>query len=202
MADQISGLLSPFLRNRRVNVARPFLRGRVLDFGCGGGILGNYILGGDYLGVDLDRETVEIAAQTHIGHRFLLESEFDESEQFDTIVSLAVIEHIADPAALLHRFKDMLKPSGQIVLTTPNPMLDGIHGLGARIGLFSQEGHEEHVSLLNRESIGALARAVNLKVILYRRFLLGANQLVVLAHKGSVDEAAGGKADEIAREQS
>ena len=195
MADQISGLLSPFLRGRRLSAARPFLRGRVLDFGCGVGILGNYVLSTDYVGVDLDRESVEIAARNHAGHRFMLESELDISEQFDTIVSLAVIEHIADPVALLRRFKRLLNPGGHIVLTTPNPMLDAVHGLGARIGLFSKEGHQEHVSLLNRASIGALASAVDLELSLYRRFLLGANQLVVLAQKQRVDVEAGGKSD-------
>jgi len=191
MADQISGLLSPFLRAQRIRVARPYLRGSVLDFGCGVGVLGSYVRKGDYTGVDIDRECVEIAARNNIGHRCILESELVDSEQFDTIVSLAVIEHVADPAGMLQRFKSMLKPGGHIVLTTPNPLLDAAHGLGARIGLFGEEAHQEHVSLLNSASIRDLARIVDLELSVYHRFLFGANQLVVLAQFGRADGAEG-----------
>ena len=40
MTDQAAeGLLSPMLRNRRIQAVKPFLRGRVLDVGCGNGAL-------------------------------------------------------------------------------------------------------------------------------------------------------------------
>jgi len=39
MADQADGFLSPFLRKKRIEMALPFIKGRVIDIGCGVGKL-------------------------------------------------------------------------------------------------------------------------------------------------------------------
>ncbi len=79
----------------------------------------------------------------------------------------------------LSNLKSMLAPGGKIVISTPNPALEWAHYLGVSVGLFSRQGHEEHKSLLNRRQIAELASEVGLRLILYRRFLFGANQLAV-----------------------
>lgn len=178
MPDQISGLLSPWLRRRRLNAVQPLLRGKVLDIGCGVGALAADCRPDSYLGVDIDEESLELARRSHPGFRF--QKGLPEIGSFDTVVLLAVIEHIPDPADLLRHLRALLGPEGRILLTTPNPCVEGVHAFGARLGLFSKEAREEHERLYDAASMRALAERSGLLVREERRFLLGANQLFVL----------------------
>ena len=181
MGDQISGLLSPFLflPTQRMNGVKHHLHGQVLDFGCGIGALCRHIPADKYTGVDLDWESVDIVRRLNPSYRFFTVADFSATGPYDTIVSLAVIEHVESPADFLSNLKSMLAPGGKIVISTPNPALDWAHYLGASVCLFSRKGHEEHKSLLNRRRIAEFASEVGLRLILYRRFLFAANQLAV-----------------------
>ena len=56
MTDQAEeGLLSPYLRSKRIGAALPFLKGRILDYGCGSGALAAVVKPDRYVGVDVDR---------------------------------------------------------------------------------------------------------------------------------------------------
>jgi 2-polyprenyl-3-methyl-5-hydroxy-6-metoxy-1,4-benzoquinol methylase len=178
MPDQVSGLLSSWLREKRLEVVRQYLSGRVLDFGCGVGSLACYCEPDMYLGVDVDDTSTSIARRRFPRHSF--SRTVDPSDSFDTIVALAVIEHVADPLALLRMLRGMLNRRGIIVLTTPHPRFEWIHTAGARLHLFSCEAADEHQVLLDRVSVEALCTQLPLRLALYRRFLLGANQLFVL----------------------
>ncbi|MBN1510467.1 MAG: class I SAM-dependent methyltransferase, partial [Phycisphaerae bacterium] len=69
MANQASGFLSPFLRGCRLRAARPFIDGgRVLDMGCGTGSLADIVAPQQYLGVDIDAESVRLARRRHPDH--------------------------------------------------------------------------------------------------------------------------------------
>jgi len=186
MSGELNGLLSPFLRRQRISAALPFVRGRVLDWGCGSGALTPHCDPATYTGVDIERSVIETARERHPAAHFHLLDAFDDAAHgpFDTIVALAVIEHLPDPDAFISRMRGLLAPGGHIVLTTPNPNLDWAHGVGGRLGIFSKESHEEHQSLMDRTGIEAVARRSGMTVAVYRRFLFGANQLAVLAHQG------------------
>lgn len=179
MGDQgAGGTLSPFLRRTRFRAALPYIRGRVLDFGCGVGALANHVSQVDYLGVERDKASLTEASRRHPEHQFA--EVWPPELRFDTVVALAVLEHLHDPLAFLRQARAALRPGGTIVLTTPHPAWEWVHSLGARVGLFSHEAHEEHEELLNREEIERLARAADLALAVYARFLAGANQLAVL----------------------
>ena len=184
MPDQINGKLSPFLREKRFRAAEPYLSaGRVLDVGCGIGLLTRYVTADRYLGIDLDRGSVEQARREHPTYRFLTLDEFaahDPEEKFDTIVGLAVIEHVPDPKAWLEEMKRRLAPGGRMVLTTPHPSLEWAHALGARLGLFSRAASEEHNVLIDQKLMGRFAGSTGLRVEGFKRFLGGANQLFIL----------------------
>jgi 2-polyprenyl-3-methyl-5-hydroxy-6-metoxy-1,4-benzoquinol methylase len=177
---QLDGKLSPFLRRTRMKAARPYLCGRVLDWGCGNGDLCRFIPAETYLGVDVDEAVLAEARQNYPAATFLAAKDFAQSELFNTIAALAVIEHLPDPASFLRRISHSLAHNGRIVLTTPNPLLDWAHGFGAKFGVFAFESHEEHQSLMNRRGLERTAREAELRVIHFERFLYGANQLAVL----------------------
>jgi 2-polyprenyl-3-methyl-5-hydroxy-6-metoxy-1,4-benzoquinol methylase len=184
MADQLTGLLSPFLRSRRFAAARRFLtRGSLLDVGCGTGELARYIDASRYLGIDRDEQSIAIARKRFSAHRFLSLDEFNSApnqSQFDQIIGLAVIEHVDDPQQWLGWLRTLLKPGGRIVLTTPHPSVRYLHEFGAAIGLFSREGAREHRELIDRHRITALAEASGFRIRHFQRFLLSCNQLFIL----------------------
>jgi SAM-dependent methyltransferase len=183
MADQgTEGLLSPFLRRQRLKVARPYLRGRILDVGCGTGALAALVDADHYLGVEVDEISLQQARLRFPTHQFV--SGLPEStEKFDSIISLAVIEHVSDPAQFLRTLAGCLNdtPTSRLLVTTPHPAVDWIHDLGASIGLFSKHANEEHEDLLDRAKLEIAGNQAGLKLVTYHRFLFGANQIAVYA---------------------
>ena len=174
-------MLSPFLRDKRLEAVLPHLRGRVLDIGCGVGKLSEYVSKDRYTGVDIDEESLMIARNCYPGFVFLRASELkDHQAQFDTIVGLAVIEHVKDPQGFLTNLKEKLAPAGSIILTTPHASFGWTHTLGSRVGIFSSAASEEHETLFTRKTITQMVQAEGLQVVGYERFLFGANQLITI----------------------
>lgn len=102
---------------------------------------------------------------------------------FSCVSSLAVIEHL-EPAglpALVAEIHRVLKPGGQLVLTTPHGFADGILRIMARLGLVSKEEIEEHKSLFYHRHIRDLLAGGGFPApeIRVRGFLLGLNILAV-----------------------
>lgn len=184
MADQATeGLLSPFLKRQRISAAREHIKGRVLDVGCGNGALAEHVGSRNYVGIDVDPASIEAARANHPAHTFIQTLSLD-GETFDTVAALAVIEHVNDPRAFLNKLKANLarSPDARIVCTTPHPSMDWIHLIGSRVGIFSPSANEEHEELLGRKKLEAVGRAAGLRMVSYRRFLFGANQVFSYAH--------------------
>jgi len=181
MADQgTEGLLSPFLRIKRFQAAVPYLKGKILDYGCGSGGLAAHVSEKDYVGVDVDEHSLFLAQKRFPAHRFVSSNSVLD-DKFDTVVSLAVIEHCSNAVQFLKTLASYLDNTvAPIVLTTPHPYVNLIHNVGSAIGLFSKHANEEHETLLNRTSLDSIAQQAGLKIVVYNRFLLGANQIVVL----------------------
>jgi 2-polyprenyl-3-methyl-5-hydroxy-6-metoxy-1,4-benzoquinol methylase len=185
--NQLTGLLSPFLRSRRIAAATSFLvQGNMLDIGCGTGELAHDVDPAKYVGVDQDEESIAIAREKFPAHRFLTLAEFSappRASQFDQIVGLAIIEHMDDPQQWLGWLRTLLKPGGRIILTTPHPSVRWLHQFGALIGLFSREGAKEHRELIDRHRMTELADATGFRTRDFRPFLFGCNQLFILELK-------------------
>lgn len=108
---------------------KPLKGVRVLDVGCGGGLLCEPMtrLGADVVGIDADGAGID-AARVHaaavglsIDYRVApAESLAKAGERFDAVVASEVIEHVADRAAFLDALIAMLRPGGTLVLTTIN----------------------------------------------------------------------------------
>jgi len=162
-------------------MAQPFIKGKVLDYGCGIGKLAEICDPDSYLGIDIDIKSLEIAREKYPSFRF--EKKYLEEEQYDSIVLLALIEHIKDPNMFLKRIKFLLDPNGRVILTTPHPSVKRIYSLGSKVGLFSAPAHEEHELFLDYNCMKKIVYQARLKISVYKRFLLGANQLFVIKHQ-------------------
>ncbi|WP_306549232.1 bifunctional 2-polyprenyl-6-hydroxyphenol methylase/3-demethylubiquinol 3-O-methyltransferase UbiG [Desulfobulbus sp.] len=181
MADQVAeGLLSPFLRKQRLGAVKPYLNGRILDIGCGSGALAGMIDPALYVGIDIDETSLNRAKFDFPRHLF---DSFPPvvTENFDTVVSLAVIEHVPDPTIFLTSLSQYLNNdrTARIVVTTPHPSVGWVHEVGASIGLFSQHASEEHEKLLDQNTLFEVGRCAGLVLVDYKRFLFGGNQLAV-----------------------
>ena len=102
---------------------------RVLDLGCGNGRLAASLANENYVvvGVDASETGIEIARKTYARPNLAFEcARIDASlndkfagKQFDLVVSCDVIEHLYLPRALLCAARDLLRPGGHLLLTTP-----------------------------------------------------------------------------------
>lgn len=106
---------------------RPLAGKRVLDVGCGAGLLCEPLarLGAQVTGVDAARENVEAAAAHARGSGLAIDYRHGELASlglgpFDLVTAMEVIEHVADKAAFVAALAGHLAPGGLMVLSTPN----------------------------------------------------------------------------------
>ncbi len=102
---------------------------RVLDIGCGGGLLSEPIarMGADVVGVDPARKNVETARihaeQSGIAIDYRCASAEDiaaASETFDIVLNMEVVEHVADVDLFLDTCAGMVRPNGLMFVATIN----------------------------------------------------------------------------------
>jgi 2-polyprenyl-6-hydroxyphenyl methylase / 3-demethylubiquinone-9 3-methyltransferase len=106
---------------------KPLSGKRVLDMGCGAGLLAEPLvrMGGTVTGVDAAPENVAVA-KAHAAQSGLTidyragEIDAVAGESFDLITCLEVVEHVADPASFIAGLAALLAPGGLLVLSTPN----------------------------------------------------------------------------------
>ncbi len=168
----------------------PFVRGDVLDLGCGDARI--LTLAGQriekYCGVESDPELLKRLRERYPQHTYLaldLERDtFTFETTFDTILMIALIEHIHNAEHLMEQVLSRLKSAGRIVITTPTPLGDKVHTIGARLGLFAKSAIEHHVKIYSRSDFETLASRFDLGIEEYRTFEFGCNQLLVLTQDG------------------
>lgn len=138
-----------------------------------------------YYGIDRLADCISTHQQHYPDHRFHGSRHQPGSRpgcgRFDVIAMLAVIEHLPNPQAALHRVAKLLSGRGRLLITTPCGGTEKLHALGARIGFCGREASEEHVDVFPDLAFFQMALACELRLDHYERFLLGLNQLAVLA---------------------
>ncbi len=107
----------------------PFTGLRILDIGCGGGLLSEPMarLGADIVGVDAAEGNLPVAhihaeqSGLEIDYRFdTAEALAEAGEVFDVVLNMEVVEHVVDPLAFLTACGDLLKPGGLMLCSTIN----------------------------------------------------------------------------------
>lgn len=122
----------PVLLQRDPRSAQPLAGVKIIDVGCGAGLVTEPMsrLGGDVLGIDAAERNVLIAerharlsgAAVRYRHA-LVEDCADQSETFDAVLSLEVVEHVANLTGFLAALGRLVVPSGVLVIGTLNRTL-------------------------------------------------------------------------------
>ena len=107
----------------------PFADLRILDIGCGGGLLSEPMarLGAEVVGADAAPRNIPVA-QLHaeqsglsIDYRNTTAEDLAASgERFDVVLNMEVVEHVADPLGYLTACQQLLKPGGLMICSTLN----------------------------------------------------------------------------------
>ncbi|MDE0765880.1 MAG: bifunctional 2-polyprenyl-6-hydroxyphenol methylase/3-demethylubiquinol 3-O-methyltransferase UbiG [Amylibacter sp.] len=123
----VEQIAAEFTRN--LSIKNPFKDLRILDIGCGGGLLSEPMarLGATVVGADAAERNIPVA-QIHaeqsglkIDYRHTsAEAIVQTGETFDVILNMEVVEHVADPLGFLTACKDLLKPNGLMLCSTIN----------------------------------------------------------------------------------
>ncbi len=103
---------------------------RVLDVGCGGGILTEALAhrGAEVTGIDMGEAPLAVArlrlleSGLDVDYQQASAEQFAEQHagEFDVLTCLEMLEHVPDPASVLHACQRLLKPGGQLFVSTIN----------------------------------------------------------------------------------
>lgn len=103
------------------------LRGcRILDFGCGEGVLLSRLHpDNDLVGVDVSEATVRRSAARCGERATIVQVGIDDplpfcNRAFDAVITTEVIEHVPNEATTISEWARVLKPGGLLILTTPH----------------------------------------------------------------------------------
>lgn len=151
---------------------------KVLDIGCGGGILAEALAqhGAEVTAIDLAQASLSVA-KLH-----LLESGLDidyqlvsaeelaakQPDHFDVITCLEMLEHVPDPEAIVQACNKLLKPGGSIYFSTinrnPKSYLFAIVGAEYLLNLLPKGTHD-YAKFIRPSELAAWARTAGLDLI-------------------------------------
>ncbi|MBP8795100.1 MAG: bifunctional 2-polyprenyl-6-hydroxyphenol methylase/3-demethylubiquinol 3-O-methyltransferase UbiG [Brachymonas sp.] len=166
------------LRLDWINSLSPLSGARVVDIGCGGGILSDSMArkGAHVLGVDLASKALRVArlhaldAQTpNIEYREV-SAEILAAElpgHFDTVTCMEMLEHVPDPASVVKACADLVKPGGWVFFSTINrntkAFMFAIVGAEYLLKLLPRGTHE-YAKMIRPSELASYCRAAGLDV--------------------------------------
>jgi 2-polyprenyl-3-methyl-5-hydroxy-6-metoxy-1,4-benzoquinol methylase len=163
---------------------------RVLDVGCYDGTISKAIEknGNQVIGIDISPAAVKLAKKKGI-EAYIVNLEKEKIPKtlgkFDVVVAGEIIEHIFDTDSFIKKLSSALRPSGFLILTTPN-----LAGLGSRLSLLLgkmpwmiesdiQPGKSGHIRYFTFEELAKLLSRNGFKVIKLTTDSVGLGNLTV-----------------------
>lgn len=156
----------------------PLHGSRVLDVGCGGGILADAMArrGAEVTGIDLATKSLKVA-QLHaleagtpnIQYREVsVEALADESPAaFDVVTCMEMLEHVPDPASVVEACSRLVKPGGWVFFSTINrnakAFMLAIVGAEYVLGMLPRGTHE-YAKLIKPSELATACRSAHLDV--------------------------------------
>jgi 2-polyprenyl-6-hydroxyphenyl methylase/3-demethylubiquinone-9 3-methyltransferase len=136
----------------------PLAGQRVLDVGCGGGLLAEGLAtrGARVVAIDMAPENIEAARQHATA-----------AGEFDVVTCLEILEHVPDPASIVAACAAALRPGGTVVFSTINRNLKSfalaIVGAEYVLGLLPRGTHE-YAKLIRPAELAAWCRKAGLEI--------------------------------------
>ena len=151
---------------------------RVLDVGCGGGILADSMArkGADVLGIDLATKALRVAqlhaleAQTpHINYREISVEALAEEQPagFDAVTCMEMLEHVPDPASVVAACSRLVKPGGWVFFSTihrnAKAFMLAIVGAEYLLNMLPRGTHE-YAKMIKPSELAASCRSAGLDI--------------------------------------
>jgi len=150
---------------------------KVLDVGCGGGILSESMArrGAQVTGIDMGEAPLSVArlhlleSGLEVGYRQITAESLAEEapEAFDVVTCLEMLEHVPDPASVIRACHRMVKPGGQVFFSTinRNPKAYAFAIVGAEYLLqLLPRGTHDYRKFIRPSELGAWSRDTGLIV--------------------------------------
>ncbi len=167
------------LRLDWINGLAPLHNQRVLDVGCGGGILAEAMAhkGADVLGIDLATKSLRVA-QLHALEANTANVRYQEisaealaqeqAESFDVVTCMEMMEHVPDPSSIVRACAQLVKPGGWVFFSTINrnakSFLFAIVGAEYVLNMLPKGTHE-YAKFIRPSELAAHCRAAQLEVL-------------------------------------
>ena len=118
------------LRLEWINARAPLAGKKVIDIGCGGGILAESMArkGADVTGIDLSEKALKVAdlhsleSEVSVRYKHIAAEEMAAQEpgQYDVVTCMEMLEHVPDPASIVRAAATLVKPGGHVFFSTLN----------------------------------------------------------------------------------
>lgn len=155
---------------------------RVLDIGCGGGILSDSMArkGADVTGIDLATKALRVAQlhaleanTTGVNYREISAEAMAEEQpaSFDVVTCMEMLEHVPDPASVVKACSQLVKPGGWVFFSTINrnakAFLMAIVGAEYVLQMIPKGTHE-YAKLIKPSELASFCRSAGLELGLTR----------------------------------
>ena len=164
------------LRLEWIDSICPLAGKRVLDVGCGGGILSDAMArkGADVLGIDLAEKSLKVAqlhaleAQTpRVAYRHIAAEAMalEQPGSFEVVTCMEMLEHVPDPSSIVRACASLVRPGGWVFFSTihrnPKSFLFAIVGAEYLLNLVPRGTHE-YARLLRPSELARFCREAGL----------------------------------------
>ncbi|KAL0830527.1 hypothetical protein ABMA28_002687 [Loxostege sticticalis] len=200
----------PFVRDglvrsaHNVDLKNPLKNLKLLDIGCGGGILSEELakIGAEVTGIDANKEMIDLAKHHSLSNTKLINKPnyscttiedhvHDHKNYYDGVVASEIIEHVNNPELFVKASVEVLKPGGKLFFTTPNRTLISkifIIWIAEYVLKAIPKGTHEHNKFVRPGELSVMLEKNNCRVELVRgiKYYLLRNKWTFLTSQSSV----------------